>query len=86
VPIGERKIQEDGIESRSGKMAEGLAQARDMDDIELLDAPFRQDVLGQTSIDVTVLDQQNLEHRSPANRSSAFPAHQPAHCLAMQQL
>ena len=63
--IREGKVQEHRIEPLTTEKRESLPQRFRTGNLELLDAPFRKEILRELSIDVIVFDEEHFDHLTP---------------------
>ena len=50
-------------------MGKRFAESRDVSDVELLNAPFSQDIPSEVGIDIIVFDEQQFDYRRAQSRS-----------------
>jgi hypothetical protein len=64
--IREGKVQEHCIEPLTAEKRESLSQRFRTRNLELLDAPFRKEILRELSVDVIVFDEEHFDHLTPS--------------------
>jgi hypothetical protein len=64
--IREGKVQEHCIEPLTAEKRESLSQRFRTRNLELLDAPFRKEILRELSVDVIVFNEEHFDHLTPS--------------------
>ena len=81
VSIREREVEQDGLEAITSQGRQRLLQVGDVNHLELVCIPVRQDILRQLGVDRVVFDEEDLDHTGPPEpRGVSAPRSRPGLC------